>query len=305
VSHSTVSRVINGYRNVKPDTVRAVRAAMRKTGYSPLSPDHRPGPRTGAHKGIRWGNILVWWGNLPTELAATNYTQAIDGVTAALIENGLNPVFGRGQNPSLLPPCVLKDRFDGCIIIGGEPDGILAEKLKKLPAVWMSSRRTALGDRVIGGNETIGLVAAAYLIGRGRKTLCFLNPLPNNPAHKARGAGFAFAAHQKGITIKNYIPEKNPPQSMYLESLEELEAATESLVKKMIQQRRSVIGLFVPQDMITASVYRALAKAGVRPGRISTLFRPITRRLIWPDCIRAPRRSISEAGPTGGTLSSS
>ncbi len=265
VSHSTVSRVINGLSNVHPQTAALVKNAMKKIGYTPPAADHRRGPRSRRQKGIHTANILVAWTDISAELIATNFAQSVNGIIAALQEHHLTPIFCCIEKSDPAYACRMLEKTDGCIMIGGNPPDVFINSLRHRPIIWLSSRRTAAGDFIIGGNETVGQLAADYLIHRGHKNLAFLDPFPENPANSARRKGFEFAAFQNKIKVKPFItaspsPVHNP------DTLSELEAAAAPLIHALAKSVQRPTGLFLPQDMITAAVYPLLYRAGVRPG---------------------------------------
>lgn len=267
VSHSTVSRVINGRRGISDETANVVREAMREIGYRPAPTALRRGRTPQGYNGIRTGNIAVLWSESLSKLGSVHFIEAIQSIGAALAENNLNMVACCIPENGAVPPIISNRDIDGCIVVSGELDKSLSQKLEDIPKIWLSSRHTSLGDYVVGGNEQIGQMAANYLIGKGLRELAFLNSKPNHPAQCARGMGFKFAAFQKGIDVVMLSGDTGAANSAMSQSIKDLEVSVVPLVKRLLSLPKLPQGLFVPQDRITAVVYKHLKRASVIPGR--------------------------------------
>lgn len=268
VSKATVSRVINGKRNVSVSTQAVVRKAIDKVGYSPISPLRKRGLHSNAlgNRGIRNGNIAVVWFEQAGRLAATHFVRSVQSISEALAEYGLNMIFSCAMPDKPLPPALIESELDGMIVIVGEPDAQLAEELGHIPSIWLSSRHTNRGDYVVGGNEIIGQLAARYLADHSHRQLVFINPLANHPALRARKEGFQFEAFKQGLEVISLENGSEHSDKLMFKSLEELDHAIEPLVERLSQINERPVGVFVPGDSYTASVYRHLYKAGLKPG---------------------------------------
>ncbi len=271
VSHSTVSRVINGRRGISDETANVVRDAMREIGYRPAPAALRRGRTPQGFDGIRTGNIAVMWSESFSKLGSIHFIEALQSIGVTLAEKGLNMIACCIPERGAVPPMIANQDIDGCVIISGELDKTLSQKLENVPKIWLSSRHTSSGDYVIGGNEQIGQMAANYLIGRGLDRLAFLNSKPNHPAQCARGMGFKFAAFQKGIDVMMLSGDAGSSNSGPSQSIRELEASVVPLVDRLLALPSLPQGLFAPQDRITAIVYKLLKRADVHPGRDITI----------------------------------
>lgn len=268
VSPSTVSRVINGSKQISPATTVLVQKAMKQVGYIPPLPKHRRGPRIKATRGIRSGNVAVLTFGVAPRLEATHFSLNLQGISNALSEHGLNMIYCHVSDPSALPPCVVgNSEVDGLIFVHGEPVPQVLRKLGHLPTVFLSSHHTQQGDQIISGNHEVGQMAARYLIEHGHKGLAFLNGIPDYPANRARGEGFMFAAFKQGVTdVAMLVGPSDKPESVRPRDLQDLDERVARLVEKLLEVSPRPTGLFVPQDKMTAVVYRMLAAHGVRAG---------------------------------------
>ena len=153
VSFSTVARVINRHPLVAEETAEKVRNAMKALNYVPPTPANRRGPRTAKNQGFRTRNIaslLVSMSNVHLQSMT-----APGPLADALTKYGLNLIYVPMQDPSKLPSIIALKHVDGVIVQGMEPVGKADESLRKLPAVWMMTRRsnTYWSDYVQPDNE--------------------------------------------------------------------------------------------------------------------------------------------------------
>ena len=273
VSPSTVSRVINGSKQISSTTTSLVQQAMRQVGYVPPLPKHRRGPRLKATRGIKSGNVAVLTFGVAPRLEATHFALNLQGISNALSGHGLNMIYCHVSDPGSLPPCVIgNNEVDGLIFVHGEPAPEILQRIGHLPTVFLSSHHTQLGDQIISGNHEVGQMAARYLIERGHKSLAFLNGIPDYPANRARGEGFLFAAFRQGVTdVAMLIGPSDRPESVRARDLQDLDERVTGLVEKLLKLSPRPTGLFVPQDKMTAVVYRILAAHGIMAGQDVTI----------------------------------
>jgi len=165
VSPSTVSRVINGSKQISSTTTSLVQQAMRQVGYVPPLPKHRRGPRLKATRGIKSGNVAVLTFGVAPRLEATHFALNLQGISNALSGHGLNMIYCHVSDPGSLPPCVIgNNEVDGLIFVHGEPAPEILQRIGHLPTVFLSSHHTQLGDQIISGNHEVGQIAAQYVL---------------------------------------------------------------------------------------------------------------------------------------------
>jgi len=201
VSPTTVARVINRSPLVSPATVEQVKRAMQETGYTPPAPAQRRGPRTAKNQGLRTGNVAC----LLVAMSQTHMrsTPSLNMIATALTNHGLNLILVPMPDPAKLPPIIDLKHVDGVIAMGMEPIENASQQLRKVPTVWMMTRRsdTFWADYVQPDNEGNARLAVQHLMGKGHRHLGVINLQPNYPAFRMRGAAFASFARAHGASV--------------------------------------------------------------------------------------------------------
>ncbi|MEX1039752.1 MAG: LacI family DNA-binding transcriptional regulator [Pirellulaceae bacterium] len=261
VSQATVSRVINNQAGVAPSTVKLVREAIQRLGYHP-----RPRrARKSMPEAKVAGNVAVLLLDQSCERHPTLAMAKLRGVEKALTAAGMNMILAHATQDDPVPPVLDQLALDGALLWGHRGSEILLAKLRDIPAVWLSSHVGNVSDAVSQGNATVGRLAADYLLGRGHTQLAFLNVCCEHPGFIARGEGFAFAAHMAGHEIQRFA---EPPGTPFEQrNSRELELTLRPLVDQVLSASPRPTGLFLPDDQITAVVYRCLQRAKVKVGR--------------------------------------
>ena len=166
-------------------------------------------------------------------------------------------------------PTILEGRqLVGGILLGSQArPGVLAA-IQHLPWVWLSSHSGPSGDSVLAGNQDIAEMATRYLVDRGHKHLAFLSVMSSYPAYPARAEAFRNAASRAGATADVLLDDAGSTGAGEISpSLQVLREQVTGLVARFATLSPRPTGLFVPNDMMTAMVYPALAIAGIQPGK--------------------------------------
>lgn len=235
VSRATVSRVVNGVRNVDPKLVETVRAAVAKTGYVP-----NLAARTLVTK--RTGSVALvvseaehrtfddpFLGRVFTD---PFFGRIVTGIMGVLRPAGVNLVLMLSDTEASrlqLVGYLRQGHVDGVMLISGHLDdplpGLLVDT--RLPAVM--SRRPGSSIKlgyVDAAQHAGGALAAERLIARGcRRVATITGPL-DMPAARERLAGFlqtmAMAGqaavpavegnftHESGELAMNRLLDENP-----------------------------------------------------------------------------------------------
>lgn len=267
VSQATVSKVVNGHRTVAPTTAQAVRRAMRKIGYLPPPANRRRGPRTRVREGIRTGCVALLEFGDAHQLHAGIFADQLRGVATALAEHHLSLVFAHVNGEADLPPLVEQDAVDGVLGMGRKPEPRVWAKLKRFPLVWVTAQTTPSNDHVLPGNDAVGRLALRYLIDRGHEHVACINPLISYPVYRLRSEGFQFQAQQAGVSARMLVDDPQPRLSIGELGFAGLEKLVEPLVDQWLQCSPRATGMFVPDDLLTALVYRVLRSRKIEPGR--------------------------------------
>lgn len=268
VSHATVSRVINGRADVSPASVKRVRDAMQQLRYVP--PAKRRGPKPKA-SGVRTGNLCVLFvSETPTLARSPVAAMVLHAIEQEAAARGFSVIFSQVTAAGSLPQSVIAGRVDGLLMYGLPPSPDVRQKLSRYSAcVWLLSQRRPRGywgDRVSPDNLKIGEMACRYLVDRGHTRIAAVDCDPNHFGFAARTQGFEETAGEAGVSFKTLstggdIKDKTPGaaagKTVFDELVDQLLAAPGAMPT----------GLFVPRDLLTIQMYRALRRRGVEPGR--------------------------------------
>lgn len=268
LSHSTVSRVINGRPGVAPETVEAVQRAMQAVGYTPSA--RRPGPKPVDRNGVTTGSVGLLMIGTEAMFARAPVTAAVfHAVEQALAEKGFNLIVGQVDDAGRLPPTVARGQIDGLLLHGYAPPASIRRRLERHPSVWLLSPRSARGywgDRVCPDNELIGRLAAEHLVAtRGHRSLGYLFFSPTHAGFRQRAEAFVDTAEELGATarlVPDDVQNRGPTRRE-----EHDERETERILDMLIEDGPLPDAIFVPRDRLTPKVYRGLRRRGIEPGR--------------------------------------
>lgn len=248
VSNATVSRVINRQSGVSVETARAVEAVMKEVGFVP--PELRRGPKPNSKRGARERRIaLLVCGTASHANPPAGFLLLLQGVEAALARQDLHLNLVFATDLGSVPPALVNDPPRGLLITRETPIGEAEAFYSKMPVVWLMGNRSRphWGDQVMPNNESIGRLAADYLLARGHRKLAFLNMRHGDWHFDVRANGFKSAAEAAGATVE-IIAESAvrgvtavPP-----ESRDTARAAT--VVGRLLNLATSPTGLFVAED---------------------------------------------------------
>jgi len=265
VGVSTVSRVINGYSNVAPETARAVQEAVKALDYKPRTV--RPGPKTHDRQGIRTGMILFLSVHPVSPEEMYNmpaYPALLSGIQRTLHNKGLELVLAHCPDANTVPPVLRGNRIDGVLLFGQQKLGDALEKaLAVVPSVWCFRSPVDQGrmfDHVFYDNSLVGKIAADYLVDSGHRHLAFVNCWPIGGAHDQRRDKFLETVYSRGASAELIEPPENPPPEKKLQTMQKL-------TRRVMDLSPSPTGMFCPADDMMVSVFNTLQKKGIEPGR--------------------------------------
>lgn len=262
VSKSTVSRVINHSPGVNPEMARAVLEAMARLGYQP--PARRRGPKSGARRGVRTGNIAFL--SLGIDAAALyrmpSWPTLLQGVETTLREHGLNLVLASVGADGRFPPAISPKQIDGLLVVRSE--GLTPAIAKLLPAevptvALMRGFDVLAGrlDRVLYDNNAVGRIAAEYLLKQGHRHVAYMNVLPAHEAFAVRLRDFRAVIEAGGGDVLELmsVADVLSPRLQFAEY--------QSFVAKMQENPRRITGLFVPASAQLPVLAQAMEGRGV------------------------------------------
>jgi LacI family transcriptional regulator len=196
VSQSTVSRVINGSSNVRPDTRARVEREMGRLGYIPNAAARSLITRRTRLLGLVVSNITNGF-----------YPEIIDAITTCALEHGYTVVVGsageRPESQSMYLRLLAEQRVDGVILtstLSGDATELQRLRRAGLPIVLANRVRDDLPlDGVSLDNAGAGAAAARHLIELGRRAIAYVGGRAQTATDQGRRAGFERALAAAGL----------------------------------------------------------------------------------------------------------
>ena len=116
VSVGTVSRVINGFDNIAPERIDAVREAIRVLGYRKNSAAQLLAGRRGGSR-LRTGNIGLWMAEMGNEWSSNSiYINYLSGIEEVCARRGCHVLLEHTSAADGIPRCVHDGKVDGLIV---------------------------------------------------------------------------------------------------------------------------------------------------------------------------------------------
>ncbi len=278
VSHSTVSRVINGRSGVSAELLEKVQRAIRETGYQPLPPSRRPGPRPSRRRTANASRSVKRRSN-GQHLIGVVILEAHYRYTAGMFAARLNGIqqqaaeYGYGvqvfyvDQTRKIPNAIRQRRLDGLIFEGPSSSPLAEAMMAYAPSIWSSSHQDPSGMKVLAGNYLIGRLAAEYLLRRGHTQLGFLSVNHSYPAFPARAEAFEATALRANARVQCWTDDEPHQLTGTEDEMMQMRRRLDQQVARMAEAKTRVTGLFVPSDMMTSVVYTSLRDRDILPGR--------------------------------------
>ncbi|GAA3040843.1 LacI family DNA-binding transcriptional regulator [Streptosporangium longisporum] len=262
VSRATVSRVINGIRNVDPEIQEKVRQAVATTGYVPNRAARSLVTR-------RTGSIALVVSGAGGEGGAEDpfpsrvfgdpfFGRVASGVLGFLRPRGMHPVLMLAETAEAREQVISylrQGNADGALLVSTHP----ADPMPKLlvdagaPAVLFArpSRPTPI-SYVDLAHRTGGALAADHLVSLGRRRVATITGPLALPAGQDRMAGFQEAMARHGHP---YVPvvEGNFTHD-----------SGEASMQRLLAEHPDVDGVFVANDLMAQGALVALREGGRR-----------------------------------------
>lgn len=246
VSHQTVSRVVNGQTNLRPETRERVQAAIRQLDYRPNTAARALVTRRSATIGVI-GSKSGFWG--PSTVHRT--------IQAAGRESGY---FVSSVNLQSLTREELSDALshlrdqsvEGIVLIAAHDDAVevaRAQEASGVPVVVVegdpSRARWTVGvDQVAGA-----AMGTRHLVERGHTDIVHVAGPQSWTEGRARLQGWQSAMYAAGLRPSEHVVGDWSARSGY-------EAGRE------ISRRRDVTAVFCANDQMALGLLRALSEAG-------------------------------------------
>ncbi|MFF4053335.1 LacI family DNA-binding transcriptional regulator [Streptomyces chartreusis] len=256
VSRATVSRVVNGVRNVDPDIQDLVHGAIERTGYTP----------NGAARALvtrRTGTVALivsGAGDAFTSrvFADPFFGRVVNGVVGYLRVRAMQPVLLFAESETArkqVVDYVRQGSADGALVVSVQPDDPLPDMLLAagVPTVLFARpAQTAPVSCVDLDHYAGGRLAGEHLLARGCRRIAAISAPPDLIAGRQRLAGFRDALARAG--------QDSPPTAEGVFTLDSGAAAMVAL----LHDHPSVDGVFVANDLMAQGACQVLRELGRR-----------------------------------------
>lgn len=257
VSVATVSRVLNSYENVRPETVDAVKEAIRELGYHP----NFLGRTLRRQETMK---ILVM---VPT-ISNQFYSRLVKGIQTAALADGYHAMLGITNSD----PAVEKEQIaiarrklvDGVIFLHTTMDaGELTEFAKGCPAVSCCELVQGAKISTVSIDDfRAALDGTRYLLEKGHRRIAFVSAGTLYDSSRLRQMGYRRALEEAGILVDN---------SLILDEGFTFNAGKRA-ARRILEMERNPDAVFATSDSTAIGVISGLAQAGIRtPEDISVM----------------------------------
>ncbi|TDV41111.1 LacI family DNA-binding transcriptional regulator [Actinophytocola oryzae] len=243
VSRATVSRVVNGIRNVDQDIQEAVRRAIEKTGYAPNRAARSLVTR-------RAGAVaLVVSGAGGHVFGDPFFGRVADGVVDFLRGHGVHPLLMLADTDAARDDILAHLReggTDGALLVSTHPDDLLTSMVAVagLPAVVFARTLQRL-SYVDVENEVGGALAARHLLSRGCRNLATISGPLDVRTSNERLAGFRVEAGETPTVAGNFTV-----------------ASGEEAMTTLLAGHPNVDGVFAANDLMAQGALAVLQSTG-------------------------------------------
>jgi DNA-binding LacI/PurR family transcriptional regulator len=259
VSRATVSRVINGIRNVDADIQEAVRKAIRTTGYTPNQAARSLVTR-------RAGTIALVMSGAGVDgdefakaaFADPFFGRVAGGVVAYVRTQGVHPVLMLAETTMArleVLDFLRRGNADGALLVSTHPEDPLPGMLTEhhLPAVLFARPTRPLPVSYVDlAHQDGGALAADHLVARGcQRVATICGPL-DVPAAQDRLAGFRTSLEHHGYP---YLP---------IAEGDFTQQSGETAMQRLLLDHPDLDGVFAANDLMAHGAVLVLQKAGRR-----------------------------------------
>ncbi len=257
VSVATVSRVINAFGNVKPETEKKVLQAIRELNYFP---NHSAKSlRTNSSEGIG----IVISHDLDYFISFPYFIEFIHGMSVVLSDLDYHLVVSTAKKNGINPylEVAKKGIVDGMIIfdVKDNDERILALKKYGIPFVVIG-RPENVGDYIFvdTDNEKGGMLATQHLFDVGCRKILFINGPKGHAATRFRLNGYIKAHTNMNIpydeSFVKYVEKNSDRENGY--------KITKEFLKSM-----KFDGIFVSGDLMATGAMAAIEESGLKVGK--------------------------------------
>ena len=272
VSVGTVSRVINGYDNIAPERIDAVREAIRVLGYRKNSVAQLLAGRRGDSR-LRTGNIGLWMAEMGNEWSSNSvYINYLTGIEEVCARCGYHVLLEHSCAMDEIPRCVHEGKVDGLIVKAlNEIPPVLNELARQLPVIGLSMLEREIPiAQVSTDNQRAGEEVCRYLWDKGHRRIGFVS---RNNLHRmflARLHGYEEFLRRRNAFDPELVqclpPVSDPrePEKAFPDMGDSLEA--------LLRLAEPPTAIIAANDWMAAGLYEAAERRNLRiPDDISII----------------------------------
>ncbi|MBB5961623.1 LacI family DNA-binding transcriptional regulator [Planomonospora venezuelensis] len=261
VSRATVSRVINGIRNVDPAIQEAVRQAVAATGYVPNQAARSLVTR---RAGVVALVVSGASGEEPGEPSPGQvftdpfFGRVASGIIGFLRPRGIHPILmfaDDAETRAQVLTYLRQGNADGALLVSTHAEDLLPRLLADagLPAVLFARPAEPIPISYVDVEHRTGAkLAADHLVARGRRRVATITGPPNLPAAQARLAGFRDAMAVHGHP---YIPCAEGNFTYH---------SGEAAMERLLAEHPGLDGVFAANDVMAQAALFVLRQHGLR-----------------------------------------
>ena len=264
VSTATVSLALNNHPRISPATVLKVRRTAGRIGYKPGRASIRQGHTSRTRRtSYRKMQVALISQVKPMWLQTPVYSKVLQGIEDEL--GKINYNFIIRNLPEKSPELSIPRKIDGAILFhvpSMDQNMKLMRELRRISCVSVmgSADEKEFFDHVTYNSESIGKIAAEYLLSKGHKTLLYLGCSGRHTSFMSVVRKEGAKAYEIFYEIRELIDESG---RMQLPNVVNFGNAIEKM--KSLPKRPTAI--FAPVDIIVAGLYHTLRHHDIIPGK--------------------------------------
>lgn len=261
VSRATVSRVVNGTRNVDPEIQKIVQEAVAETGYVPN--------RAARSLVTRRTDSVALVFSVPDHNAAADpflgqvfsdpfFGRIVGGLLTVLRPRGVHPVLMLADSGDIRESLVAnlrQEHIDGVVLVSIAPGDPLPFLLTEsgLPTVLFARPTTPIPISYVDVAQQAGAkIAAEHLLSRGCRRITTIAGPFDSPAGRDRLFGFREAMAEHGHA---YVPSIEGSFT---------QAGGEAAMRQLLAEHPDTDGVFVANDLMAQGALLVLRDHGRR-----------------------------------------
>ncbi|HIV43335.1 MAG TPA: LacI family transcriptional regulator [Candidatus Faecalibacterium avium] len=256
VSITTVSKALNDYTDVNPDTRKHIQEIARQMNYVPNAAGRCMGGRVDKVIGLLINDLR------PMDPSGAVYG-VLSGVCHACQDNNIEFILvttdSVQQTQRPLKVLCLKKQLTGLVCIGFRLHDPYLQQLDEIdiPCAFIDIR-TSSPDvlNITMDNERAAYEAVSFLIKNGRRNIALVNGSSEADVALLRGSGYRRALTEAGLVLR--------PDRMLMADFDSSLAYAK--VKELLERDGAVDALFCASDVMALGACKAIEELGLTVG---------------------------------------